>query len=140
MKKLFIVTLLLVGMTSFAQNKEDGSRKLQRANMEKITPEERTAKRIEKMTKDLNLGAKQQEKLQQLFTEQEATRATQKTEMKKKREQAKEKMDEQKQKMDEKINAILTPEQAAKWKSNQEKIKEKMQQRRIKKQGDPGME
>jgi Spy/CpxP family protein refolding chaperone len=60
--------------------------------------------------------------------------------MKKKREQAKEKMDEQKQKMDEKINAILTPEQAAKWKSNQEKIKEKMQQRRIKKQGDPGME
>lgn len=132
MKKLFIVAMLLVGMTSFAQNKEDRSRKLQRPNMEKMTPEERTAKRIEKMTKDLNLDAKQQEKLQLLFTEQEATRASQKEEMKKKREQDKEKMDAQKAKMDEKMKAILTPEQAAKWKVSQDK----MQQIRSIKRGD----
>jgi Spy/CpxP family protein refolding chaperone len=41
-------------------------------------------------------------------------------------------MGEQKQKMDEKMNAILTPEQAAKWKANQEQMKEKMQHRRKK--------
>jgi Spy/CpxP family protein refolding chaperone len=55
------------------------------------------------MTKELNLDVKQQEKMKQLLPSK--ARATQKAEMKKKREQAKEK----RSKMDEKMNAILTP-------------------------------
>jgi long-subunit acyl-CoA synthetase (AMP-forming) len=67
MKKLFIVALLMAVMTSFAQSKEGRSRTPQRANMEKMTPQERTEKRIEKMTKELNLDVKQQEKMKQLL-------------------------------------------------------------------------
>ncbi|MDG2432755.1 hypothetical protein [Flavobacterium sp.] len=140
MKKLFIVALAIVSMASFAQDKKDGSKRAQRANMEKMTPQERSAKRLEKMTADLNLDAKQQEKVKQLFAEQDATRESQKAEMKKKRDQAKAKMGEQKQKMDDKMTAILTPEQSAKWKANQEKMKDKMQERRGKRKGDAGKE
>jgi Spy/CpxP family protein refolding chaperone len=139
MKKLFIVALALVSMAGFAQKKTEGKRQ-ERPKMEKMTPQERSAKRLEKMTAELNLDAKQQEKVKQLFAEQDATRDTQRAEMKKKRDQAKAKMGEQKQKMDDKMTAILTPEQSAKWKANQKKIKDKMQERRGKRKGEVKME
>lgn len=123
MKKLLIAALLLVSMAGFAQDKKDGSKRAQRANMEKLTPEQRTEKRIAKMTKDLSLDAKQQEKVREVFKEEAKAKEKQRAEMKKKREEAREKMDA-------KMKSILTPEQLAKVESNKGKTKEKMNRKR----------
>lgn len=130
MKKLIIAAILLVSITGFAQNKSNDSKRAAKANMEKLTPEERTEKKMEKMTKDLSLDAKQQEKMRELFKEENATREKQRAENKKNHDQAKEKMEEQRNKMNAKTKAILTPEQFAKWERNKSEMKDKMTKRR----------
>ena len=69
MKKLFIAALLFVGIVSFAQ---DINQKPQRDQREKLTPEQRNEKHLQKLTSDLNLDAKQQEQVKQLLAERSA--------------------------------------------------------------------
>jgi Spy/CpxP family protein refolding chaperone len=133
MKKLLITALMLVSMTGFAQDKKNGLKRPQKAKMEKLTPEERTEKRIEKMTKELTLDAKQQEKIGEVFKEDALAKEKQRAEMKQKKEQSQEKMNA-------KIKAILTPDQLAKMESNKNKRKDKMQEQREKRNDAVGIE
>lgn len=128
MKKLIIAALLVVGVSSFAQENND---RPQRANMERMTPEQRSEQRIARMTKELNLDAKQQEQLKQLYAEQAAQRANRQNNQG----QGRENMEAQRKAMEDKMKAILTPEQLTKWKSSQDKMRERMQQRMGDRQG-----
>ncbi|TRX40039.1 Spy/CpxP family protein refolding chaperone [Flavobacterium restrictum] len=137
MKKVLIAALLLVGLNSFAQERND---KPNRDEMEKLTPEQRNEKRLKKLTADLDLNTKQQEQVSKIITQQGLKREA----MKAKREDFKanqekpspeERADFKKQMMDEKtamdaqMKAILTPEQFAKWTENNEKRRDKMKER-----------
>jgi Spy/CpxP family protein refolding chaperone len=132
MKKLIIAALLIVGVAGFAQDNND---RPQRGNMGNMTPEQRTEQRVARMTKDLNLDAKQQEQLKQLYADEAKNREARMAEMKDKKGQGREMMAEQRKAMEGKMAAILTPEQLAKWKSNQEKMQQRMQERMGERQG-----
>ncbi|MBA0884584.1 hypothetical protein [Flavobacterium undicola] len=132
MKKLIIAALLVVGVSSFAQDNTD---RPQRANMGNMTPEQRTEQRVARMTKDLNLDAKQQEQVKQLYTEQAQAREAQRANATDKKDQGRENMEAQRKAMEGKIAAILTPEQLTKWKASQDKMRERMQQRMGDRQG-----
>ncbi len=63
MKKLIIAALLVVGMTSFAQDKKEMGTRHDRAEMEKFTPEQRNQLMLKKMTLELDLNASQQKEM-----------------------------------------------------------------------------
>lgn len=134
MKKLIIAVLLLVGMTSFAQGEKE---KPTRANMEKMTPQERQERQLKRLTSELNLTTAQQDQVKQLLTQQWAARekmmdrkdAGTKEEMKAMREASKNKMQNDRKTMEDQMKALLTPEQLATYKSNQEKMREKAEMR-----------
>jgi fructose-specific component phosphotransferase system IIB-like protein len=129
MKKLIITALLVVGMTTYAQHTKESSEK---ANMERMTPEQRQQRQLKKLTTDLNLNSEQQVQIKQLLAEQSVkreNRIVQKEasteEMRSKRESAKNKMQEEKIVLVDKMKVILTPEQFITWKANQEKMKQR---------------
>lgn len=133
MKKVILVALLVVGMTAFAQGKRG---KFQ--DREKVAPEQRVEKQVEKMTADLSLNDKQAAQIKELLTKENVERESKRAEMQAKRAEgakpSQEERDAMKEKMDEKINAhkaemkkILTTDQYAKWEKNMEQRKEKMQ-------------
>lgn len=133
MKKLFLVALLVVGMTTFAQEQR-GERK------ERFTPEQRVDFQIKKMTKDLNLDEKQAEQVKVLLTQEAKKREAKRAEMEaKKAEQArpsKEEMEARKSEMKANQEAmkaemkkILSADQYTKWEQKQEERKDKMVER-----------
>lgn len=117
MKKLIVATLLVVGMSTFAQveNKE----KEGNDPMEKMSPAERAEKGLKRMTKQLNLTEAQQKQMKAIMAEQEAKRADANFKPSK----------EDRLAMKEKISKILTPEQNATWDKIQEERKEKMKEK-----------
>ncbi len=132
MKKLILVVLLAIGMSTFAQEKIEKDRK---------SPEERGAILLKKMTTELNLDAKQQAQMKQVIAEQGAKREAMKAERMankdlpkvptpEERKLRKQKMDDGKKAMDEKLKIILTPEQFTKWNAFQEARKDKMKDRK----------
>lgn len=108
MKKLIIAALLVVSVSTFAQN---GDRP-QRGN---FSPEQR----VERMTTQLGLDTKQQEQVKQLYAEQAKNRQNQTG-------FSREQMQEERKKTDEKLKAILTPEQLKKWETNQAEMRQRM--------------
>ena len=114
MKKLIVATLLVVGMSTFAQ--EENKKKEGKEPMEKMSPAERVEKGLKRMTKQLNLTEAQQKEMKILMAEQEAKRADANFKPSK----------EDRLAMKEKISKILTPEQNATWDKIQEEKKEKM--------------
>ncbi|WP_456314654.1 hypothetical protein [Pseudomonas shirazensis] len=71
MKKLFIAALLFVGLVSFAQ---DINQKSTRDQREKLTPEQRNEKKLQKLTSELSLDKKQQDQVKQLLAERSTKR------------------------------------------------------------------
>jgi len=118
-KKLFLAALLVVGLATFAQDKKE---RPSRAEMEKMSPEQRNELHLKKMTSELDLNAKQQEQISQIISEKSTKREAMKTERKNK-------MLEEKKEMDEKMKKILTPEQYEKWNANKEKRRGQMKER-----------
>lgn len=114
MKKLIVATLLVVGMSTFAQ--VENKKKEGKEPMEKMSPAERVEKGLKRMTKQLNLTEAQQKEMKILMAEQEAKRADANFKPSK----------EDRLAMKEKISKILTPEQNAAWDKIQEEKKEKM--------------
>jgi hypothetical protein len=120
MKKLFIAALLFVGMVSFAQ---ENNQKDTRNQKEKLTPEQRNEKHLQKLTSDLNLDKKQQEEVKQLLAERSAkaekfkeTRKDSKTKLTDaQREAFKKQMEAEKTANDAKMKAILNADQYTKW-------------------------
>lgn len=109
MKKLIIAAFLVVGVSSFAQNNND------RPQRGDFSPE----KRVERLTTQLNLDAKQQEQVKELYAEQAKNREAQKG-------FSREQMQEERKKTDEKLKTILTPEQLKKWEANQAEMRQRM--------------
>ena len=136
MKKLFIAALLFVGIVSFAQ---DINQKPTRDQREKLTPEQRSEKNLQKLTADLNLDKKQQEQVKQLLAERRAKaekfrdarkdkKGTKPTDAEK--EAFKKQMKAENEASDAKMKAILTADQFTKWTALKKENKDKRQHHR----------
>ena len=124
MKKLFIVALLVVGMTSFAQEKEA---RPERAQMEQLTPDQRNQLQLKKMTLELDLNASQQKEMRTIIAEQSTKREAKMAERKATKDSAKkqptsdELFAKKSQMLDEqivmkkRIKKILSADQYKKW-------------------------
>ncbi|WP_281235030.1 hypothetical protein [Flavobacterium gelatinilyticum] len=126
MKKLVIAALLFAGIAGFAQDKK-----------EKLTPEERTEKQLQRLTSELNLDANQQAQIKQLLAEKSAKtekirkeRKENKTKLTQaEREAFKNELKAQKEAVDAKMKSILNADQYTKWHSLQEKNKDKAKEK-----------
>lgn len=120
MKKLFIAALLFVGIVSFAQ---DINQKTARDQREKLTPEQRNEKHLQKLTSELTLDKKQQDQVKQLLAERSAKAEKFKDAKKdskvkptaEEREAFKKQMETEKAANDAKMKAILNADQYTKW-------------------------
>lgn len=118
MKKMMIMAILLVGMTSFAQTKAENGDRPQKPTVEE---------RVEMMASELNLNNKQKKELTTLFEKHEVERE----ERMKKGERPKDKrppkdmkssedMKSKRAKHDEELKAILTDAQYEKFQTLKE--------------------
>lgn len=125
MKKLIIAALLVVGMTSFAQDKKEMGRH-HRDEMEKFTPEQRNQLMLKKMTLELDLNASQQKEMSKVIAENSAKREARMKEMKANKDSntkptsdemfaRKNRMLDEQIAMKERMRKILNPEQFKKW-------------------------
>ncbi len=139
MKKLILIALLVVGVTSFAQVE-----KLGKAGMEKLTPEQRQEKQLKRLTTELNLTAEQQAQVGKILAENgekreahKAKREEMKAQQVKRTEEQKaafkKQREEEKAVMNEKMKKILSAEQFEKWNALKEKGKAKMAELKEKK-------
>lgn len=140
MKKLFIVALLVVGMTSFAQERKITS---ERAKMEQMTPEQRNQLHLKKMTLELELNASQQKEMSKIIAEQSTKRKSRMAERKANKDSAKKQLtaDERFAKksqmlddqivMKDKMKKILSSDQFNKWDEMKEKRHSGMNQRMV---------
>lgn len=143
MKKMFLAALLVVGITTFAQEKKE-----RRFSGDKLTKEQKVDFQVKRMTKDLDLNAEQSKQVQALVAKEvdkrEAKKAKMKEEKTLKREEMKAEMEANQAAMSSDMKKILTPEQFSKWEKNRaekkEKMKEKMAERREKKKSDASPE
>ncbi|WP_343696985.1 hypothetical protein [Flavobacterium sp.] len=137
MKKLLIAAMLFVGIASFAQ---DADQKPAREQREKLTPEQRNEKQLQKLTTELSLDANQQAQVKQLLAERsakaekfrEAREAKKESDTKPtaaEREAFKNELKAEKEANDAKMKAILNADQYAKWHSIQEKNKDKAREK-----------
>lgn len=138
MKKLIIVALLFTSIFSFAQEVQTEN-KNKKAKREKMSPEQRNQVLLDKMTKELNLDAQQQEQIKPIIAEQSAKmqemreqgRASGLQEMSiEERKALMQKRNEEKTVKDNKLKAILTPEQFKKMKEMEAANMEKMMEAR----------
>lgn len=142
MKKLIIALVLGIGLTGFAQETRPQQNK---ADMEKMTPEQRQQKHLAHLTKELTLDAKQQEavgkilaeksaKAQELKAQKDTRKASGEKLTPEERTAFKNKMQTEKSDTEAKMKAILSADQYKKWlairEENKEKMKEKMKERR----------
>ncbi|MFV8368196.1 hypothetical protein [Flavobacterium sp. LB2R40] len=124
MKKLFIVALLVVGMTSFAQERKA---RPERAKMEQMTLEQKNQLHLKKMTLELDLNASQQKEISKIIAEQSTKREAKITEKKATKDSAKKQLttdelyakksqmlDEQIA-MKERMKKVLSADQYKKW-------------------------
>lgn len=137
MKKVFVVALMFVGLTTFAQGKGE--------KREQLSSEKQTELHIKKMTLDLDLNEKQQNAIKPILLEEAKKRESQKAERKAKKENAekaskeerfamKSKMLDNQIALKEKMKGILSPAQMEKWEANKESKREKMKHNKRKMQ------
>ena len=137
MKNAITILLLVLGITTMAQE-----RKQQR---EKLTAEQKTELQVKQMTLDLDLNEKQQKAMKVLLLEQTKKREAKMEVLKKKKESgekmtAEEKFELKNEQLDNRIamkeefKKILTAEQMEKLELNNERRQEKMQQKKEKRQ------
>lgn len=140
MKKLIIAALLVVGMTSFAQNKKEMITRRDRAGMEKFTPEQRNQLMLKKMTLELDLNASQQKEMSKVIAENSVKIEVRMKEIKANKDsntkptsdlmfERKNRMLDEKIAVKERMKKILTPEQFKKWEDMKGKIHHGMKNR-----------
>jgi len=140
MKKVFIIAVLAISLSSLAQDRKERHSK---GAIEQMTPEQRNQLQLKKMTLDLDLNAKQQEQLATIMAEQTAKREAVKAERKAKMEEAKSNSYEMRNKMlDEqieiknKMKSILSEDQFAKLEMMNKKNRERMREWRDRRKED----
>ncbi|PKB15900.1 hypothetical protein [Flavobacterium sp. 5] len=138
-KKLIIAALLLVSVSSFAQDQSQEDKKSNKPKRERQTPEQRSQAQLDKLTTELTLNSQQQEQLKPILAEQnaklEAIRAERmnrngKEMTSEERDAFRTKRQEDKKATDAKLQAILTPEQFKKLKEIEKANMEKMREAR----------
>jgi hypothetical protein len=138
MKKLIIALVLGMGLTGFAQ---ETTTKPNRADMEKMTPEQRQQKHLAHLTKELNLDAKQQEAVGKILAEKSAKAQDAKTQREARKSSGdkmtpeertafKNTLQAEKADTEAKMKAILSADQYQKWMTMREENKEKMKERK----------
>ncbi len=143
MKKLFIVGLLMIGTSLFAQEKMT---KEPQVKMEKLTPEQRNTLHLKKLTLDLNLTPAQQKEMEKLIAERNAKKQTVNNEKRNLKESKvklspEERYAKRNQMLDEqiafkaKVKAILSAEQFAKWEKRHENNRGAMKNHQEKREG-----
>ena len=132
MKKMVMMAIMVIGISSFAQEKKISENKLQRSEradvpqIEKFTPEQRKQLELKKMTLALDLNASQQKEMEKIISEQSAKREAKMAERKAAKESKKEltadeRFARENQRLDEQIatkarvKKFLTAEQFDKW-------------------------
>ena len=124
MKKFALMALLSIGAIGFAQERMGGR--------ERMTPEQRTEMRVQRLTKELSLNDKQQKEVKDLFALQAADMEKMRAENKDKkdanREAMKQKMTSQREAQDAKMKSILTADQYKKYTELQKKDMDRMKQ------------
>ena len=130
MKKLFIVALAVVGMTSFAQQRNVTAEK---SKMEQMTSEQRNQLQLKKMILELDLNAAQQNEVRTIITEQSIKREARMAARKETQDSAKkqltadERFAKKNQMLDEQIvmkermKKILSADQYKKWEDMKER-------------------
>lgn len=130
MKKLFLLALMAVGITTFAQEKGEGRK-------ERLTQEQRVDLQVKKLTTDLSLNENQVKQVRELVTNQAEKREAKRAEKDAKKldgqklsnedkEGMKTKMQEEQKATKAEMKKILTAEQYAKWEQKMNEKKEKM--------------
>jgi periplasmic protein CpxP/Spy len=143
MKKSIALAFLLLGLITFAQEKQANmkGKQVKTERNENFTAEQKATLQVKKMTLNLDLTSKQQTEIQKLVLEQAKKSEVKKNEMKAKREKGVKPTDEERFKnksemLDAKIamkaefKKILTPEQMAKFEEMRATRAEKMQNKR----------
>lgn len=136
-KKLIIAALLVVSISSFAQDQNKPERKGQQR--ERLNSEQRTQNQLDKLTSELTLNAQQQEQIKPILLEQnanlEAMRAQRmggnaKEMTSEERDAFRAKRQEDKKATDAKLQAILTPDQFKKMKDIEKANMDRMREGR----------
>ena len=147
MKKLITTALLLISISTFAQVQTKPEKKGSKEQKERMSPEQRNQALLDRMTKELNLEAQQQEQIKPIIAEQTAkVQAMRDQRMANnakdltgdERKALMQKRNEEKAATDAKLKAILTPEQFKKMKENEAANREKMREARESRQGGEG--
>lgn len=140
MNKLFIVALLVVGLTNLAQERKARPEK---ARMEQMTSEQRNQLHLKKMALDLDLSVSQKREMSKIIAEQSATRDARMAERKANRNSVKkqlianERFAKKNQMLDEQIvmkermKKILSADQYKKWEDMKGKRHQVMKKRMI---------
>jgi protein CpxP len=138
MKNLIIALVFGMGLTGFAQ---EVTPKPNRADVEKMTPEQRQQKHLQKLTKELTLDAKQQEAVGKILAEKSAKAQDMKAQKDSRKASGdkmtaeertafKNTMQAEKADTEAKMKAVLSAAQYQKWLDMREENKEKMKERR----------
>lgn len=135
MKKLIIAALLVISISSFAQDQTKPEKKSNKPKKEKLTQEQKNQVQLDKLTVELKLDANQQEQIKPILAEQSAKRQEmQGGQMRdlsdQERETFKQKRKEERMELENKLKVILTPDQFKKMKANEEANREKMREAR----------
>jgi len=147
MKRLIIAALLFISISTFAQEQTPPEKKGNRGQREKMSPEQRNQALLNRMTKELNLDANQQEQIKPILAEQSAKNQAMRDQRmagnakeltKEERKAMMQKRKEEKAATDNKLKAILTPEQFEKMKENEAAKREKKKEARESRQGGQG--
>ncbi len=138
MKKVLIALVLLVGMTSLAQEKKARS---ERAQIEHMTSEQRNELHLKKMTLDLDLTATQQKEMSIIIAEQGTKKEARMIERKenndviRKQLTADEKFAEKSRMLEEQIlmkermKLVLSADQFKKWEDMKDQRNHRMKKR-----------
>jgi hypothetical protein len=129
MKKVFLAVLMLVGITTLAQEKME--------KRQRLTPEQQVELQAKKMKLDLDLNDKQVTEVKKVLLEQAKKRKAKKEEFQTKKADSKKPTSDEvyamkNEMLDEQIahkaemKKILTPEQYKKWEENREEGKNRM--------------
>lgn len=142
--KLIIAALLVIGISSFAQEQTQPEKKGSKVQREKMSPEQRNQALLDRMTTELKLDANQQEQIKPIIAEQSAKLQAMRDQRmannakeltSEERKALMQKRQVEKTATETKLKAILTPEQFKKMKDNEAANREKMREARESRQG-----
>ncbi len=149
MKKLALIVLFVVGLSTYAQGEKRQDRKAE--DRERLSPEQRDQLQLKRLTMELNLNESQQKDIAKILAEQTAKREKMKADYLAQKQKgtkltADERFAKENQKLDDRaalkarVQKVLTPEQFKKWEDMKKEKREHMKERIEKRRGEKSAE